>query len=136
MIASIAVARRKDHAALLASLHYDVVVVDEAHHLRDQSSASYGLVNGLQKRFLLLLSATPVQNSLLELYNLLTLLQAWHLQDAEGIPLALHGAGQAARAGEPRPAARPDARRHGAQHARARRVPTAPPPCLHAARNP
>ena len=30
---------------------------------------------GLQKRFLLLLSATPVQNSLLELYNLLTLLQ-------------------------------------------------------------
>ena len=29
----------------------------------------------LQKRFLLLLSATPVQNSLLELYNLLTLLQ-------------------------------------------------------------
>jgi SNF2 family DNA or RNA helicase len=52
-----------------------VVVVDEAHHLRDQASASYRLVNALQKRFLLLLSATPVQNSLLELYNLLTLLQ-------------------------------------------------------------
>ncbi len=49
--------------------------MDEAHHLRDQSSASYQLVNRLQKRFLLLLSATPVQNSLLELYNLLTLLQ-------------------------------------------------------------
>jgi len=32
-------------------------------------------VNRLQKRFLLLLSATPVQNSLLELYHLLTLLQ-------------------------------------------------------------
>jgi SNF2 family DNA or RNA helicase len=32
-------------------------------------------VNGLQKRFLLLLSATPVQNNLVELYNLLTLLQ-------------------------------------------------------------
>ena len=60
---------------MLAGLSYDVVVVDEAHHLRDQSSASYRLVNGLQKRFLLLLSATPVQNSLLELYNLLTLLQ-------------------------------------------------------------
>jgi SNF2 family DNA or RNA helicase len=51
------------------------VAVDEAHHLRDQSSASYQLVNRLQKRFLLLLSATPVQNSLLELYHLLTLLQ-------------------------------------------------------------
>ena len=75
VIASIASARRKDHAEVLASLDYDVVVVDEAHHLRDQSSASYQLVNRLQKRFLLLLSATPVQNSLLELYNLLTLLQ-------------------------------------------------------------
>jgi superfamily II DNA or RNA helicase len=75
VIASIALARRKDQMELLASQNYDVVVVDEAHHLRDQASASYRLVNSLQKRFLLLLSATPVQNSLLELYNLLTLLQ-------------------------------------------------------------
>jgi superfamily II DNA or RNA helicase len=75
VIASIATARRREQAELLAGLSYDVVVVDEAHHLRDQTSASYRLVNHLQKRFLLLLSATPVQNSLLELYNLLTLLQ-------------------------------------------------------------
>jgi len=75
VIASIAAARRKEQAEMLAGLNYDVVVVDEAHHLRDQASASYRLVNSLQKRFLLLLSATPVQNSLLELYNLLTLLQ-------------------------------------------------------------
>jgi SNF2 family DNA or RNA helicase len=75
VIASIAAARRKEHARLLAAMSYDAVVVDEAHHLRDQSSASYQLVNSLQKRFLLLLSATPVQNNLLELYNLLTLLK-------------------------------------------------------------
>ena len=75
VIASIATARRREHADVLAQRAYDVVVVDEAHHLRDQASASYKLVNTLQKRFLLLLSATPVQNSLLELYNLLTLLQ-------------------------------------------------------------
>ncbi|HSZ89368.1 MAG TPA: SNF2-related protein [Acetobacteraceae bacterium] len=75
VIASMAAARRKDHAALLSAQGYDVVVVDEAHHLKDQSSASYQLVNSLQKRFLLLLSATPVQNNLIELYNLLTLLQ-------------------------------------------------------------
>src|ERR1019366_7764767 len=75
VIASIAAARRREHADLLARRTYDVVVVDEAHHLRDQASASYRLVNSLQKRFLLLLSATPVQNNLLELYHLLTLLQ-------------------------------------------------------------
>jgi superfamily II DNA or RNA helicase len=75
VIASIAAARRREQADMIAGLNYDVVVVDEAHHLRDQTNASYRLVNSLQKRFLLLLSATPVQNSLLELYNLLTLLQ-------------------------------------------------------------
>jgi len=75
VIASMAAARRKDHAVLLSEQGYDVVVVDEAHHLKDQSSASYHLINSLQKRFLLLLSATPMQNNLIELYNLLTLLQ-------------------------------------------------------------
>ena len=40
-----------------------------------RSSQSYKLVDGLNKRFLLLLSATPVQNELTELYNLLTLLK-------------------------------------------------------------
>jgi superfamily II DNA or RNA helicase len=75
IIASIATARRKEHAVRLAGRSFDVVAVDEAHHLREQSSASWRLVNQLQKRFLLLLSATPVQNNLIELYNLLTLLQ-------------------------------------------------------------
>jgi superfamily II DNA or RNA helicase len=52
VIASIASARRREQAELLAGLSYDVVVVDEAHHLRDQTLASDRLVNGLQKRFL------------------------------------------------------------------------------------
>ena len=54
---------------------FDLVIVDEAHHLRDRSSQSWKLVDALNKRFLLLLSATPVQNDLIELYNLLTLLK-------------------------------------------------------------
>ncbi|MFC7694183.1 SNF2-related protein [Paeniroseomonas aquatica] len=88
IIASIAMARRREHADLLVRHPYDVVVVDEAHHLRDQASASYRLVNVLQKRFLLLLSATPVQNSLLELYHLLTLLQPgiFRTQKESGAP--------------------------------------------------
>src|SRR5262244_773111 len=39
------------------------------------TSQSWKLVDALNKRFLLLLSATPVQNDLIELYNLLTLLK-------------------------------------------------------------
>jgi superfamily II DNA or RNA helicase len=75
IIASLPLARRSEHAALLCAQSFDLVIVDEAHHLRDNASASYKLVDGLTKRFLLLLSATPVQNNLIELYNLLTLLK-------------------------------------------------------------
>lgn len=75
IIASLAAARRKEHAERLHQQNFDIVIVDEAHHLRDRASASYKLVDKLNKRFLLLLSATPVQNDLVELYNLLTLLK-------------------------------------------------------------
>jgi SNF2 family DNA or RNA helicase len=75
LIASFALARRSEHAARLIDRSFDIVIVDEAHHLRDRTSQSYKLVDALNKRFLLLLSATPVQNDLTELYNVLTLLK-------------------------------------------------------------
>jgi SNF2 family DNA or RNA helicase len=75
IVASIALARRREHAERLLAQSFDLVIVDEAHHLRDRASQSYKLVDSLTKRFLLLLSATPVQNNLIELYNLLTLLK-------------------------------------------------------------
>ncbi len=75
IVASIAAARRREHAERLVERQFDLIIVDEAHHLRDRSSQSWKLVDSLNKRFLLLLSATPVQNDLIELYNLLTLLK-------------------------------------------------------------
>lgn len=75
IVASIATARRKEHFDRVSAREWDVVVVDEAHHLKNRTTRNYKLVDGLKKRFLLLLSATPVQNSLVELYNLLTLLK-------------------------------------------------------------
>lgn len=75
IIASIAAARRELHSRHLAQRSFDLVIVDEAHHLKSRSSKNWRLVDGLRKRFLLLLSATPIQNSLVELYNLLTLLK-------------------------------------------------------------
>jgi SNF2 family DNA or RNA helicase len=75
VISSIAMARRAEHQEILAKQNYDIVIVDEAHHLKNRATANWKTVNALNKRFLLLLSATPVQNSLVELYNLLTLLK-------------------------------------------------------------
>ncbi len=75
IIASIAVARRAEHAALLRGRAFDLVIVDEAHHLKNRNTANWRLVDTLKNRFLLLLSATPIENNLVELYNLLTLLK-------------------------------------------------------------
>lgn len=75
VIASIATARRAEHQEILARQQYDIVIVDEAHHLKNRQTANWKLVDSLNKKFLLMLSATPVQNSLVELYNLLTLLK-------------------------------------------------------------
>ncbi|MBF0136966.1 MAG: DEAD/DEAH box helicase family protein [Magnetococcales bacterium] len=75
VIASIATARRREQFDRLLTRPYDLVIIDEAHHLKDRTTRNWQLVDGLKKRFLLLLSATPVQNSLVELYNLLTLLK-------------------------------------------------------------
>ncbi len=75
IIASIAAARREDNAEHLLGRQFDLIIVDEAHHLKNRSSKNWKLIDGLRKRFLLLVSATPIQNSLVELYNLLTLLK-------------------------------------------------------------
>ena len=59
----------------MAGNFYDLVVVDEAHHLKNRNTLNWKLVNEIQKRFIFLLTATPVQNHLIELFNLITLLK-------------------------------------------------------------
>ena len=80
VVASLATARRPEHRAEIEHLVYDLVIVDEAHHLKHRASVSWKFVNSLQKKYLLLLTATPVENSLDELYNLITLLKPGQLK--------------------------------------------------------
>ncbi len=80
MLASLAFVKTKTRAALVAAQPWDLVIVDEAHHCKNRATLNWQLVNSLQRRFMFLLSATPVQNNLLELYNLLTLLAPGHLR--------------------------------------------------------
>ncbi len=80
VIASLATARRAEHQVVITDQVYDLVIVDEAHHLKNRASASWKLVNNLQKKYVLLLTATPVQNDLEELYNLITILKPGQLQ--------------------------------------------------------
>jgi SNF2 family DNA or RNA helicase len=75
LIASLNTAKSAKHFNLVTTRSWDLVIVDEAHHLKNRSTLNWKLVNALNKRFILMLTATPVQNSLVELFNLLTLLK-------------------------------------------------------------
>jgi superfamily II DNA or RNA helicase len=75
IIASIHTAKGSKSFAKVINEFYDLVIVDEAHHLKNRNTLSWKLVNEIQKRFIFLLTATPVQNNLIELFNLITLLK-------------------------------------------------------------
>lgn len=80
LLMSTATARREPMASALAETFFDTIIVDEAHHLKNKSSTLWKMVNRLRSKFLLLLTATPVQNSLDDLYNLVTLLRPGQLE--------------------------------------------------------
>lgn len=59
------------------SVPWDLVVMDEAHRLRSiykETKTALGIVNALRGTHKLLLTATPLQNTLLELYGLVSII--------------------------------------------------------------
>lgn len=79
VVASLHTLKQPAQLAIARNIKWDILVVDEAHYLRNRDSLAWQAVNALPRQFLLLLTATPVQNSLEELYNLVTLLQPGQL---------------------------------------------------------
>jgi SNF2 family DNA or RNA helicase len=58
---------------------WDLLIVDEGHKLKARRTVRWTFVDKLQKKRFLILTATPFQNDLIELYNLLHLLKRGHL---------------------------------------------------------
>ena len=79
IIASLHTLKQPAQLQIACQVHWDILIVDEAHYLRNRESQAWQAINSLPRQFLLLLTATPVQNSLEELYNLVTLLQPGQL---------------------------------------------------------
>jgi SNF2 family DNA or RNA helicase len=79
VLASLATARRQPLCDLLTKVEWDLVVVDEAHRVRNPRTASSKLVRALRARFMLLLTATPVENRIDDLYHLVSLVRPGHL---------------------------------------------------------
>lgn len=79
LVASLHTLKQPAQLEIARQVHWDMLIVDEAHYLRNRESQAWQAVSALPRQFLLLLTATPVQNSLEELYNLVTLLQPGQL---------------------------------------------------------
>src|SRR2546426_6443244 len=79
VIASMDTAKREPHRRAAQARPWDLIVVDEAHRLKNRFSLNWRFVAGLSKKYMLLLTATPVQNDMDELFNLVTLLKPGQL---------------------------------------------------------
>ncbi len=80
VIASLHTAKSAVHREAIHRQSYDMVVLDEAHHVRNRNSVNWKFFNRIRSRFALLLTATPVQNDLDELFSLITLLSPGQLK--------------------------------------------------------
>jgi len=72
-------ARARRHAEEILRHRWDLVIVDEAHKVKSHRGATYQFIERIERDFILLLTATPLQNDLRELYNLITLLRPGQL---------------------------------------------------------
>jgi len=102
LVASLAAARRDPLKSQLTADPWDLIIVDEAHRVRAPSSASGQLIRQLRSRYLLLLTATPVENRLQDLYEMVSLVAPGLLGTAAQFRAA-HGSAPLATPGkEPR----------------------------------
>ena len=79
LLASIDTAKKAGHRDEILKGYFDMVIVDEAHKLKSTGTQNWQFVNSIQKKYFLLLTATPLQNDLKELFNLITLLRPGQL---------------------------------------------------------
>lgn len=83
VVMSLDTAKRSPHKEKIHAHDFDLIIVDEAHKLKNHKTISYQFVQELKKKFCLLLTATPIQNNIFELFYLVTLLKKGHLGNYE-----------------------------------------------------
>ncbi|MDQ6599630.1 DEAD/DEAH box helicase [Bacillus salipaludis] len=79
VVSSIDTAKRNPHRDIIYNQNYDLIIIDEAHKLKNNKTKNYEFVQNLKKKFCLLLTATPIQNRIEEIFNLVSLLKPGHL---------------------------------------------------------
>jgi SNF2 family DNA or RNA helicase len=95
VVASLAAARRDRLRGELTAPAWDLVIADEAHRLKNARSASARLARSLRTRYMLLLTATPIENRLSDLFSLVSLVRPGLLGSAAEFQTR-HGRGDGA----------------------------------------
>jgi len=75
IIASIDTAKSDRHRATVLARDWDVLVMDEAHYVKNEETDRYELIDKLTYDYAFFLTATPIQNELTDLYNIISLLR-------------------------------------------------------------
>ncbi len=79
VIASLDTAKSIKNEAIVSSIRYDLLILDEAHKLKNRKTKNWTFVNSIKSKYLLMLTATPIQNDLIELFNLISILKPGYL---------------------------------------------------------
>ena len=75
IIASIDTAKSDRHRRTVLNREWDVLVLDEAHYVKNEETERYDLIERLTYNYAFFLTATPIQNELTDMYNIVSLLR-------------------------------------------------------------
>lgn len=75
VVCSLDMAKKSPHHEDITNIPYDFLLVDEAHRLKNVKTLNNSFVRNIQKKYCLFLTATPIQNSLSEIYHLVSILR-------------------------------------------------------------
>jgi SNF2 family DNA or RNA helicase len=83
IIASLDTAKSTKNQEFVKKIKYDLLIVDEAHKLKNRKTKNWKFVNAINTKYLLMLTATPIQNDMIELFNLISILKPGHLSTVQ-----------------------------------------------------
>lgn len=75
IVASIDTAKRDPYADVIQQRHWDALIIDEAHYLRNQGTNRYEFVEEIDYQYAFFATATPVQNDVKDLFNVINLIR-------------------------------------------------------------
>jgi len=75
IVASIDTAKRDSYAEEIHKRNWDALIIDEAHYLRNQDTNRYEFVEDIDYQYAFFATATPVQNDVTDLFNVINLIR-------------------------------------------------------------